>query len=68
MVMCGHENLESRHIKQSFIDYKRSKDLVRTCEEEYKAYCETKSDSNILGLEVVHSKTQQVIKAPDHCE
>lgn len=44
MVMCVHEKLESRHILQTFIDYKRLKDLVRTCEEEYKAYHVAKSD------------------------
>lgn len=62
------DGLGSRIIAPSSIDYDKIKGLVKTCQKEHTRCCAAKSSSNILGLEVIDTKTQKVIKAPDHCK
>lgn len=60
--------MESRRIPPSSVDYTTFKGLVRICEEDHKRCCIISSHQNVLGLEVIDTRTQAVIKAPDLCK
>lgn len=64
------DDLQSKKITPSSIDYEELKNLVKTCQKEHKRCCKAKSRTNVPGLEVIDVRRQplQVIKAPDQCE
>lgn len=62
------ENLGSRTIAPTSVDYSKFKDLLKTCEEEHKVSCEIMPRSNVLGLMVIDTKTEKVVKAPPGCK
>lgn len=68
LAVISLDDLESIKIAPSSIDYNKLKDLVKTCDEEHKTYCAVESHSNVSNLEVIDTKTQEVIKAPDQCK
>lgn len=51
----------------TLVDYSNFKKLLTICETEHKASCAIEPRPNVLGLEVIDIKTQEVIKAPDGC-
>lgn len=61
-------DLSSRRITPNSIDYNRLRDLVRICEKGHKRCHRAKSRPNVMGLEVIDTKTQEVVKAPDQCK
>lgn len=68
LAVLRHDDLESRRISPSSVDYSTFKGLVRICEENHKTCCIINSHPNVLGLEVIDTRTQAVIKAPDQCK
>lgn len=62
------DELKSRRIAQTSVDYNNLKHLIKICEGEHKESCAAGTGPNVLGLEVINTKTQEVIKAPDDCE
>ncbi|KAJ0109926.1 HET-domain-containing protein [Diaporthe amygdali] len=62
------DDLECRTIAPNSIDYNKLKDLVRICEKRHKRCCAAEPRPKVLGLEVIDTKTQEVIKAPDQCK
>lgn len=64
------DDLQSKKITPSPIDYEQLKNLVETCQKEHKRCCKAKSRTNVSGLEVIDVRTQplQVIEAPGQCE
>lgn len=68
LAVIRRDDLESRRIPSSSVDYNEYKGLVRICEENHKRCCNISSHPNVLGLEVIDTRTQAVIKAPDKCK
>ncbi|KAK2599673.1 hypothetical protein N8I77_011407 [Diaporthe amygdali] len=62
------DDFEFRTIAPNSIDYSKLKDLVKTCQEEHKRCSAAESRPNVLGLEVIDTKIQEVIKAPEQCK
>lgn len=62
------DDLGASDIIPSSIDFSKFRDLMNICEEKHKTCCAVESRTNVLGLEVIDTKTQEVIKAPDDCE
>lgn len=61
-------DLSSSRITPSSIDYNKLKDLVQMCEKGH-IWCHgAESSPNVLGLKVIDTKTQEVVKAPDQCK
>lgn len=68
LAVIRRDDLESRRILPSSVDYNKFKGLVRICEEKHQRCCAISSQPNVLGLEVIDTRTQAVIKAPDRCK
>lgn len=62
------DDFESRRITPSSIDYNKLKSLVQRCETEHKNCRSSESQPNVSGLEVIDTKTHEVIKAPAQCK
>lgn len=62
------DDLSSRRITPSSIDYNRLKYLVQNCEKGHKRCHRAESHLNVSGLEVIDTKTQEVVRAPDQCK
>lgn len=62
------DDLRTSKIAPSSIDYNKLKDIVNICEEEHQNCCAAESHLNVLGLKVINTKTQEVVKAPDQCK
>lgn len=64
------DDLQSKKITPSSVDYEKLKTQVKTCQKEHKSCCKAKSRTNVSGLEVIDVRTQplQVIEAQGQCE
>lgn len=62
------DDLESRTVAATSIDYEKIKGLIKTCETEHTTHCAVEPRPHVSGLEVIDTRTLKVIKAPDQCE
>lgn len=67
LAVVKNNDLSSRRITPSSINFNRLKDLVEMCEKGHKRCHRVESSSNVSGLEVINTKTLEVVKAPDQC-
>lgn len=67
LAVLRHDDSESRRIPPRSVDNNTFKGLVRICEENHKRCCIINSHPNVLGLEVIDTRTHAVIKAPHQC-